>query len=179
MFKTNSFATLINRCYYPFFKQAWFLCVCSTSPFKTLLEKEKLLVTSNFSLSGFPQCFGELSFLSKLKLSSANFFSLEDTKICRFGKGYKGDYHYHITGSYILWLCNLETSYWHIILCTNLKFCRVVTGKEVMKNHLFNPLPDTPGFSWPKCCGKRRKWWLPAFSPFPKRFQIFFSPWLL
>ena len=29
----------------------WFLCVCSTSPLKTLWEKEKLLVTSNFSFS--------------------------------------------------------------------------------------------------------------------------------
>ena len=33
----------------------WFLRVCSTRLLKTLWEKEKLLVTSNFSFS--PQCF--------------------------------------------------------------------------------------------------------------------------
>ena len=40
----------------------WFLHVCSTSLLKTLGEKEKLLVTSNFSFSNsvfYP--FGELS----------------------------------------------------------------------------------------------------------------------
>ena len=43
-------------------------------------EKEKLLVTSNFS---FSQCFSThldnfMPFSSNLKLSSANFFSLEE-----------------------------------------------------------------------------------------------------
>ena len=33
----------------PFPNKPWFLCVCSTSLLKTLWEKEKLLVTSNFS----------------------------------------------------------------------------------------------------------------------------------
>ena len=31
--------------------EQWFLCVCSTSLLKTLWEKEKLLITSNFSFS--------------------------------------------------------------------------------------------------------------------------------
>ena len=35
----------------PFPNKPWFLRVCSTSPLKTLWEKEKLLVTSNFSFS--------------------------------------------------------------------------------------------------------------------------------
>ena len=35
----------------PFPNKPWFLCVCSTSLMKTLREKEKLLVTSNFSFS--------------------------------------------------------------------------------------------------------------------------------
>ena len=35
----------------PFQNKPWFLCVCSTSLLKTLWEKEKLLVTSNFSFS--------------------------------------------------------------------------------------------------------------------------------
>ena len=46
----------------PFPNKPWFLHVCSTSLLKTLWEKEKLLVTSNFSFSNsvfYP--FGELS----------------------------------------------------------------------------------------------------------------------
>ena len=47
----------------PFSNKPWFLRVCSTSLLKTLWEKEKLLVTSNFFL--FYHCvfypFGELS----------------------------------------------------------------------------------------------------------------------
>ena len=46
----------------PFTNKPWFLRVCSTSLLKTLWEKEKLLVTSNFSFSHsvfYP--FGELS----------------------------------------------------------------------------------------------------------------------
>ena len=35
----------------PFPNKPWFLHVCSTSLLKTLQEKEKLLVTSNFSIS--------------------------------------------------------------------------------------------------------------------------------
>ena len=34
---------------YPFPNKPWFLCVCSTSLLKTLREKKKLLVMSNFS----------------------------------------------------------------------------------------------------------------------------------
>ena len=52
------FSTLIN----PFPYKLWLLRVCSTSPLKTLGEKKKLLVTSNFSFSHsvfYP--FGELS----------------------------------------------------------------------------------------------------------------------
>ena len=59
------FGGLVN----PFPNKPWFLCVCSTSPLKTLTsplktlwEKEKLLITSNFSFSHsvfYP--FGELS----------------------------------------------------------------------------------------------------------------------
>ena len=35
----------------PFQNKPWFLHVCSTSRLKTLWEKEKLLITSNFSFS--------------------------------------------------------------------------------------------------------------------------------
>ena len=73
----------------PFPNKPWFLRVCSIRLLKTLWEKEKLLVTRNFS---FSQCFLPiwstfLPFSSNLKLSSANSFSLEGSRICHLGKG--------------------------------------------------------------------------------------------
>ena len=58
----------------PFPNKPWFLCVCSTSLLKTLLEKEKLLITSNFSFSHRVfYLFGNFSaILSNIKSSSAN-----------------------------------------------------------------------------------------------------------
>ena len=48
--------------YYPFPNKPWFLHGCSVSLLKTLWEKEKLLVTSNFSFShSVLNPFGELS----------------------------------------------------------------------------------------------------------------------
>ena len=52
----------IEKTVNPFPNKPWFLCVCSISLLKTLCEKKKLLVTSNFSFSHsvfYP--FGELS----------------------------------------------------------------------------------------------------------------------
>ena len=72
-------AHLVSITFYPFPNKPWFLCICNTSLLKTLWEKEKLLITSNFSFSHtvfYP--FGELSAIFiNLKLSSANFLSLE------------------------------------------------------------------------------------------------------
>ena len=60
----------------PFPNKAWFLRVCSTSLLKTLREKEKLLVTSNFSFSHcvfYP--FGKLSgILIKIKIVVCKLF---------------------------------------------------------------------------------------------------------
>ena len=53
---------LFPQCFFPFPNKPWFLRVCSTSLLKTLMEKKKLLVTSNFSFSisvFYP--FGQLS----------------------------------------------------------------------------------------------------------------------
>ena len=53
---------LFPQCYNPSLNKPWFLRVCYTSLLKTLREKEKLLITSNFSFSHsvfYP--FGELS----------------------------------------------------------------------------------------------------------------------
>ena len=55
------FITSTANLFKPFPNKPWFLRVCSTSLLKTLWEKEKLLVTSNFSFShivSYP--FGEL-----------------------------------------------------------------------------------------------------------------------
>ena len=73
----------------PFPNEPWFLRVCSTSLWKTLWEKEKLLVTSNFSFShSVSTCLKNfLPFSTKLKLTSANSFNLDEPKICRLGKG--------------------------------------------------------------------------------------------
>ena len=73
----------------PFPNKPWFLRVCSTSLLKTPWKKEKLLVTSNFSFSTVFSTRLEifLLFSSNLKLSSAKSFSLEESKICRLGKG--------------------------------------------------------------------------------------------
>ena len=60
----------------PFPIEPWFLCVCSTSLLKTLWEKQKLLVTSIFSISHsvFYLLDNFLPFSSNSKLLSANFF---------------------------------------------------------------------------------------------------------
>ena len=67
----------------------WFLRVCSTVLLKTLWEKEKLFVTSNFSFSQsvFYPLKNFQPFSSNLKLSSANSLNLEESIFCRLGKG--------------------------------------------------------------------------------------------
>ena len=70
----------------------FFFRVCSTSLLKTLWEKEKLLVTSNFSF--LPQCFlpfwrSHHHFHQIKKLSSANSFSLVESKNLSFGQEFK------------------------------------------------------------------------------------------
>ena len=75
----------------PFQNKPWFLRVCRTSLLKTLREKEKLLVTSNF-------CFSHSVFYPFEKLSAifiqfeilpTNSFSLEESIILLFGKRVK------------------------------------------------------------------------------------------
>ena len=64
------------------------LCVCSTRRLKTLWEKKKLLITSNFSFSNsvfYP--FGELSaILIKLKIVVCKRYQFWKVWICCFGK---------------------------------------------------------------------------------------------
>ena len=74
----------------PFINKPWFLRVCSTSLLKTLWEKEKLLVTSNFSFSHsvfYP--FRKLSaILIKLKIVVCKLFQFGRVKNLLFGKGF-------------------------------------------------------------------------------------------
>ena len=60
----------------PFPNKPWFLRVCRTSVLKTLCEKEKLLVTSNFSFShSVFYSFGKLSAIYvKFEIVVCNFF---------------------------------------------------------------------------------------------------------
>ena len=83
----HAFLELIN--YNPFPNKPLILRVCSESLLKTLWEKEKLLVKSNFSFSYgiFYLLENSLPFSLNLKLLSANSFWLEESKICRLGKG--------------------------------------------------------------------------------------------
>ena len=67
----------------PFFKQAFvFICLQYKSVYKTLKEKEKLLLTSNFSFS--PQCFLPFwrSFLHQLQNCRLTLFQFRNSKIC-------------------------------------------------------------------------------------------------
>ena len=68
---TNFILILSSAAFNPFPNKPWFLRVYSTSLLKTQREKEKLLVTSNFSFSHSVFCpFGKLFLLfsSSLKL---------------------------------------------------------------------------------------------------------------
>ena len=72
----------------PFPNKPWVLHVYSASPLKTLWEKEKLLVTSNFSFSHsvlYP--FRELyAISSNFKIVVCKLFQNKESKICCLGK---------------------------------------------------------------------------------------------
>ena len=119
----TTFCTLYGS-YFPFYmnlnpfpNKPWFLRVCSTTLLKSPWEKEKLLLTSNFSF--FPQCFlpiwrtffhfhqilnCHLLTLSiwrsrkfvvwdRVKMSSAICFSLDQSKILSSGNGLRSKPH--------------------------------------------------------------------------------------
>ena len=71
-----------HHCFNSFPNKPWFLCVCGISLLKTLWEKEKLLVTSNFSFSHivFYPFKNFLPFSSNFKLLSADSFNLVESK---------------------------------------------------------------------------------------------------
>ena len=73
----------------PFPNKPWFLCICCTSLLKTLWEKEKLLVSSNFSFSS--QCFlsvlRSFAFFIKLEFVVCKLFQFGRVLNLLFGKG--------------------------------------------------------------------------------------------
>ena len=82
----------IKLAFISFPNMPWFLRVYSTSHLKTLWEKEKLLMMSNWAIYPFPNVFScslenFLPFSSNLKSASAKPFDFEESKICRLGKG--------------------------------------------------------------------------------------------
>ena len=79
-----------NLTCYPFPKQALVFTCLQYKSFKNTAGKGEIARNEQFLL--FPQCFlpvwrAFLPFSTNLKLSSANSFSLEESKICCFGKG--------------------------------------------------------------------------------------------
>ena len=79
----------INISDQPFPKQALIFTCMQYKSFENTVEKEKLLIRA---ISLFPTAFSNhlknfLPHTSNLKLLSANSFSLEESKICRLGKG--------------------------------------------------------------------------------------------
>ena len=78
---SKAFFTRVVQCQErvnPFPNKPWFLRVCSTGLLKTLREKEKLLITSNFSFShSVFNLFGELSAISiKFKIVVCKVFEI-------------------------------------------------------------------------------------------------------
>ena len=74
-------------CFNSFPNKPWFLRVCNAGLLKTQWEKDKFLVTSNFSFSHsvfYP--FRKLSAIFA-KFEIVVSFSLEESKICHLGKG--------------------------------------------------------------------------------------------
>ena len=73
----------------PFPNKPLFLRVCKTGLLKTLREKEKLLVTSNFSFSHsvfYP--FGKLSTIfTEFEIVVCKLFQFGQSEIMSFGKG--------------------------------------------------------------------------------------------
>ena len=64
----------------PFPDKPWFSRVCNKSPLKTPWEKETLLIMRTLYKTFLP-------FSSNSELLSATSFILEESKICRLGKG--------------------------------------------------------------------------------------------
>ena len=118
----------------PFPNNPWFLRVCSTSLLKTLREKEKLLVTNNFSFSHsvFYPFLKLLPFSSTLKWSSASSFNLKRLKFLLWERVNLHTYDIHpliqVAG------CPSDKQYWKFY---RIKKKRPVTKKSQMPQKAF------------------------------------------
>ena len=83
------YSICILKSFNPFPNKPWFLHVCSTSLLKTLWEKEKLLVTSDFSFSHsvFYPVRKLSAILIKVKIVICKFFQFGRGYNLTFGKG--------------------------------------------------------------------------------------------
>ena len=88
---SNKLQTTFKSAFNPFPNKPWFLRVCCTNLLKTLWEKEKLLVTSNFSFShSVFYLLGELAAIFiKSKIVICQRFEYGRVKYLSFGKGLK------------------------------------------------------------------------------------------
>ena len=137
----------------PFPNKPWFLRVCCTRLLKTLWEKEKLLVTSNFSFShSVFYLFGELSaILIKSEIVISKLFQFGRVQNFSCGKGLKPLPHDE----------NLAQTKFKVFEDDKLDVTQNIICLSYCRKH----------------CGKGRKCWLPVISPFPTVFSkgFFFS----
>ena len=80
-------AEMIELAINPFPNKPWFLTCLQYKSFENTVGKGEIARNEQFLL--FPLCFLPIwgAFCYFLKLSPANFFSLEESKICHLGKG--------------------------------------------------------------------------------------------
>ena len=140
----------------PFLKP-WFLCVCSRSLLKTLWEKEKLLVTSNFSFS--------YSVFLTVWRTFCHFHEIQNCRlqILSIWNSLK----------FVVWERNnpLPNTDWFLTLPENIILD--IQIESICRRHKRSSKCEICFQMGRKQCGKRRKCWLPAFSPFPKMFSKF------
>ena len=122
----------------PFPNKPWFLRVCSTSLLKTLWEKEKLLVTSNFSFSHsvfYP--FKELSAnFIKLKIVICKLFQFGSVRNLLFGKGLK----------YVLADFSSKYPYCEYACWNKTHHARLMHANSLTLYYAVNPLPYNTAF---------------------------------
>ena len=103
----------------PFPQKPSFLRVCCRNLFKTLLKKEKLLVTSKFSFSHtvfyFLEELSAIFIKSRVVVCIANSFSLEVSKICQNGKDHTLPYSSRLSNSD----CNRPSDFVLLVSKTN------------------------------------------------------------
>ena len=146
------FLFLTSKLHYPFPNKAWFLRVCSTSLLKTLWEKEKLPVTSNFSFShSVFYLFGELSAIfKKLEIVVCKLFQFGKLAVwerVKWTMFYLNCLYESIKSSYKASFCV------EIAFGQNVLLCNFIWPKCPWPKHLGQNICGQNVF-WPKCPGQ-------------------------